>query len=258
MSWVWALGAVMILTLFWSVWLGRYEYELRWLGNPPSAYRRAFSLAIVALNGFGVSMIAALAIRDAGRQSYRWRNLWRVHWTVSLPQLVIVLLASWLFAMVFVVAVTFWQTAIQQGWQGNESLRAVRSAFEYNAPMMLRGSVLALIVVSLLDAHEAHVGSLRHTQTWRGSLLWATWAAAVMCVVGGVARYVVSWVVLMNSPRPGGIDSIDRGLVFYSMIYSALIGFVVVFCIAEVLLNRWPIDGVRRRRSRRAQATVKA
>ncbi|MDW3223357.1 MAG: hypothetical protein R8G34_10790 [Paracoccaceae bacterium] len=247
MTLLWSLFLVMVVTLAWSQGLGIFEQELMRFGDSGSVYQRMIRYSIDALNGFCVPMLIALALRDAGRQSGHWMNVCRGHWTSSFPQIALALFASWAFAMFLVVAINLWNVAITNGIANNDWV-AVRTAFESQVFVILRGSVLALFVIFLLDGHSAGLASLSGRPTWRASLRWALRAAAGTALIGAFSRTFFGIVSarVANPPRPG-LDAIDYGLIFYSTLYSWLIGFVVIYVISEVLLNQWPIDGRRRR-----------
>ncbi|GFE49012.1 hypothetical protein So717_07650 [Roseobacter cerasinus] len=238
----WSTILIFIVTLVWSYWPGLYEMELRWMGVPSTGYQRAGDYLVVAFNGFMIPMLIAVALRDAGLQSKTWINIWRApHWTASLPQILMMLALAWFSAIFIVIAINFWNVAItqNQGFDRNGSFDVVRTAFEADALFILRGSIFAVLVVLLLDGISAQLPSLQKQKTWRSSLLWASRVAVIMGALGFCARTIRSIVAarVAEPPRPG-LDAIDFGLIFYSTVYSALIGFVVVFFLSEVLLNQ--------------------
>src|SRR5262249_38386105 len=92
--WLWSSGAILLLSLVWSYYPGSLEWELQ-RGEPGNIYLRALNYVFTAFTCYCIPMVVVLAIRDAGIQANHWRNIWRVHWTVSLPQLLLVFVASW-------------------------------------------------------------------------------------------------------------------------------------------------------------------
>jgi hypothetical protein len=238
MTWFWVLGVVVLVTLIWSLIPGRFEAELQWK-ETVNAYARAMTYILYAFNGYCIPMIVALAIRDGGRRSHHWRNLWWAHWTVKLPQAAVVVFASWAVATLFVVGLVLWQAALDVGWGKNELTvwTTLRRSFEYNAPHPLRGAILALIILFLLDARLAGARSLKHRPSWLTSLLWGAWAGVIMAFCGGLSRYLSSLAIALGAEPQRYLDSIDRGLIFYASVYSGSIGFFVVFCVTEALLN---------------------
>ena len=246
---IWSSMLILGVTLVWSYWPGVYEMELRWVGVSSSGYQRAGDYLVVAINSLVIPALIALALRDAGLQSKRWINAWNSpHWTTLLPQTLLVLAVSWTSAMLIVIAINFWNVAIDKGFEKNENLDVVRTAFETDALFVLRGSILAILIILLLDGVSARLSSLQKQKTWRASLQWALKAAAIMGLCGFIARTIRSIVAarVAQPPRPG-LDAIDYGLIFYSTVYSALVGFVVIFFLSEVLLNhRRGIGSMRR------------
>ncbi len=234
---LWALGVVLFVSLFWSLLPGRYENELVW-GEPVDAYSRMLSCIFYAFNNYCIPMIVTLALRDAGLQSRRWRNMRLAHWTLWLPQTVLVAFASWAVAATFVMGLQLWKTGFDTGWVADsQSIWVIlRSSFEYNAPTAARGVVLSLVVAFLLDAWSARALSLALRPTYFSSLVWALGSAIIMAFCGGLTRYFTAWSA--KSAATQSLDAIDRGLIVYSALFSALIGFFVVFCVTAVLLNQ--------------------
>ncbi|WP_105386390.1 hypothetical protein [Neorhizobium alkalisoli] len=237
MTSLWVLGVVIFVSLVWSVLPGKFEHELVW-NTPGSIYSRALSISFYAFNNYCIPMIVTLALRDAGLQSHRWRNISQSHWTSWLPQAVILVFVSWAVATVFVVGLTLWKTGLDAGWDANEYnvWLTLRRTFEYNAPTPLRGAVLALIVIVLLDAWSSQARILSRKSRRHSSVIWAASSAMIMGMCGGVTRYITSWA--SKSTATPSLDDIDRGLIFYSAMFSALVGFFVVFCIVEALLHQ--------------------
>ncbi|MCA1408517.1 hypothetical protein I6F26_30210 [Ensifer sp. IC3342] len=234
---LWALGVVLFVSLLWSLLPGRFENELVW-DIPPNAYSRMLSCIFYAFNNYCIPMIVTLALRDAGMQSRRWRNMRLAHWTLWLPQAVLVVFASWAVAAVFVMGLQLWKTGFDTGWAANgQNIWVIlRSSFEYNAPTAVRGAVLALLVAFLLDAWLARALSLSLRPAYLSSLAWALGSAVIMALCGGLTRYLTSWST--KSATTQSLNAIDRGLIVYSALFSALIGFFVVFCVTAVLLNQ--------------------
>lgn len=250
---LWALGTVLFVSLFWSLLPGRFESELVW-GSPVNVYSRTLTYIFYAFNNYCIPMIVTLALRDAGMQSRRWRNMREAHWTSWLPQAVLVVFVSWAVAAVFVMGLQLWKTGLDTGWAaGDQGLSLfLQLSFEYNAPTAVRGAVLALIVAFLLDAWLARALSLSLQPTYLSSLIWAVGASVVMAVCGGATRYLTSWATKPATTL--SLDAIDRGLVVYSAMFSAFIGFVVVFCVTAALLNQR--GGAERFRSGKTPARV--
>ncbi|MBD9627603.1 hypothetical protein IB279_32105 [Ensifer sp. ENS06] len=237
MATLWTLGVVFFISLFWSMLPGRYENELAW-DIPPNTYSRTLSCIFYAFNNYCIPVIVTLGLRDAAMQSRRWQNIRKTNWTKWLPQLVLVLIASWAVATLFVIGLQLWKSGLDTGWNADgQSLWVIlQLSFEYNAPTVLRGTVLALIVAFLLDAWSARAWSLSLRPTCLSSLIWAFSSAVVMALCGGITRYSSAWAAMPLSAQ--SLTDMHRGLIYYSIVFSALIGFFVVFCIVSALLNQ--------------------
>lgn len=248
-TWLWTLGVVMAVCVIWSQWPGRFEAEMQG-DSGTSGYLRILKYAFMGFSSYCIPMIVALAFRDSGLQLHRWNNLWSAHWTHTMPQAVVVVLASWTAATFILIASITWFASFSP--QGLEDPWAYMGfQFEYMAPTTFRGAVLALLVMMMLDAERARARSLRLRSTWVSSLLWATSAAVIMTLIGGATRYLSAWAAALRFNRDG-LDEIDRGLIVYAALSSALIGFFVMLCVTQALLNS-RTGAVRRRGIRGGQ-----
>jgi integral membrane sensor domain MASE1 len=94
---------------------------------------------------------------------------------------------------------------------------------------------MALIVVALLDAHrfssETPDGD---TQTFVSSWEWACWTAVAMFVVGAVTRYLTFLGGAGQTKNISDTEGVVVGLMLYAGLYSAIIGFSVVYCVSEM------------------------
>jgi hypothetical protein len=227
----WTLGVVVFVSFAWSVWPGPLEFGLqRGDADEFNAYQRALGYVTNALISFCIPVLVALAVRDAGLQASHWRNMGQAYWTVRVPQALILVFVSWAIAVLIIIGWALWRYLIQRV-AVDDVWDALRYQFEYNGPSPFRGAVLGLIIVVLLD-----VRTLVPSCTSVSSFLWAGCAALIMAVSGGVTRALTSWSSAVR--RSDGLDAIDFGLIAYAAIYSAIIGFCVVFCVSESLANR--------------------
>lgn len=249
-AWLWGFGVIFVFSVAWSIFPGRYESGLQ-IGEPVSVYKRALNYGFVAFGIYGLTMLVALVVRDNFEKTTvgwdRLRN--RPMWTVWLPQVAFVGGVSWLVATAFMVAVVIWQSALTHGWPSIKEvgiLSNIQRPFEYYAPAAMRGAILALIIIWLLDSFHSTVrtGSVQEPQKpgmIRPSrrLALAAMAGGFMALVGGVTRYLT---YLAGSETAGNIrkefEPIDAGLIFYQALYSGLVGFLVIFCVASVLAHR--------------------
>lgn len=244
LPWLWTTGLVGTVALCWSIFPGGYEYEMQ-QGEGASAAFRAFTYLTSALMTYAVPMILALALRDAARFAGRWNNLWTSHWTVSLPQAVIIAGLSWLIALACFLGLVLWTAAISKGWaqSQNAAFESLKLSLLYNGPTALRGAVLALMVLLLIDARDAAL----HRVSILRSFAWAGAAALVMALAGGATRTVSSLAMLGWSGR-AGLDAVDLGLICYAVIQSLLIGALVLFCLSEALRQRQQAEHLHRQR----------
>lgn len=246
-AFLWSMSLIAVVTIAWSIWPGQYEIGLRLSRESVPWIERIGRFTVVMLNGFILPLAIILILRDAAKQSLRWRNIWRVHWTRWMPQIGIALLVSWMLAMLLLVTVSIWMFAFRGELGKIDAWSNITVMVEREVLVILRGCILGLLVVLLLDGHAARLASGRQQTSWHSSLQWGVVAALAMGSVGAAARALQSHVAAQKQGRDG-LDHIDMGLMFYTTVYSALIGFVVIFFLSEVLMHQ------RKRRLRGATA----
>lgn len=237
---LWTFAIVMVITLIWSQFPGRFESLLQ-RGADSGAYWRILTYTFTTFLSFCIPITVALAIRDGGRELRRWRNmrLGLTNWTVFLPQAALVVAVSWAFGTVCILGAALWEAGVARGWDTNtyDVWATLRFSFAYNGPTPLRGATLALVIVVLLDAWRVPYRLKPWEPDHRTSLIWAAGTALLMALVGGITRYMSSWAGALQAAVPReSLDDIDRGLIAYAAIFSAIIGFSVVFAVSEVLL----------------------
>lgn len=237
---LWTFFVVIGLAIGWSVFPGARETELR-SSAPADAYWRLFDYGSSAVMIYFVPVVVALAIRDGWKQFYLWRNMRLSNWTIVVPQGAFIFIASWAIAAIFFLATAMWQAGVAEGWSANieNPWTTLRSVFAYNAPAPLRGAVLALIIVVLLDTWRSRSKTALSRITVGDSITWGLGTALLLGLVGGLTRWMSVWAGALQASVPRqSLDAIDRGLIAYTAIYSALIAFCVVFSVAEVLRNQ--------------------
>lgn len=253
----WTLGVVLTVSLVWSVFPGALEAEMQGqiTGRP---YYRALDYSFNGLSTFVIPMLITLALRDSGLQSHHWNSLWSDHWTLTLPQSAVVVLASSALATLILVAANIWIVSLSPEFKLERPWTYVGFQIQYVGPAALRGAALAWIVMLMLDAQldtlrkapkiqenarkgrkpdaqEAARLDMARPWSWLRSVLWAVLAAVMMALVGAVTR---SFSALAGAYRYGEeLNDIDRGLIVYAAIYSALITFLVVYCVSEAVRN---------------------
>ena len=262
-AWLWTLGVTLVFAVIWSATFGWYETILQRGGSRSLAWRAA-TYAFLNFNVYGVTLLIALVVRDGFRhQTTKWHDSLRLSdWTRWLPQRFFAALAAWLGATFFLIGVTLWTTAARDGWTFSGS---IASSFEYNAPTALRGSVMAIIVLALVDRRQigARAAECRwkdrfkqllyrifqkqapqsnSTRVWSdrrrevcSSLRWAGGAAGLMAVAGLVTRALTT---IAADYKLSEFDGEISALVIYAALQSALVGFCVAFCVSEMLFLR--------------------
>lgn len=239
-TFLWSMVLILVLTCAWSLWPGVYELGLRFGGETLAWHQRILKFTFIALNGFVVPIGIFLFLRDLAKQSthsIRWQNVWRVHWTTAFSQIGSALFLSWALSMLLVVTASTWNSAFRGELGDINAWRNLAVIFESEVLVIWRGCMLGLIVVLFLDEYAVPNSSLAGKPSWRTSLPWGLATAIVVGAFGALARATQSYVSARQWSRDG-LDEIDMGLIFYATVYSALIGFVVLFFLSEILLNQ--------------------
>ena len=167
-------------------------------------------------------MIVALAI-PKGRGGRTAGGTCRGPWTLRLPQAVVVLFASWAVATLFVVGLDLWQVGIRRV---GITTRGLCSGHRSSTTRRQRcATILALVIIFLLDAHSASLSAQAATRTLKSSVGWAFSAAVIMAAAGALTRWATAWAGALNAETPRQeLDAIDRGLVAYMAIYFSAAG----------------------------------
>lgn len=232
----WSATIILIVTIGWSFGPGQYEMGLR-DGNEFVPWgNRTSRFIIIAMNGLIIPVAVFLLLRDTAKQAFRWNNPWRSHWTVWSPQIAAALFLSWLFCVLLIIAVSLWFYALKGQLGGVSTWNSVVAVFEREYLVVLRGCLLGLIVGLLLDGRAVGIPSLNRSPTWLSSLQWGLASACVAAAMGALARFSMTLALIRR--WGGDVEAIDRGLIFYSALYSAIVGFFVIFILSEVLLNQ--------------------
>ncbi|KAA0697882.1 hypothetical protein DTW90_17215 [Neorhizobium sp. P12A] len=82
-----------LVLLLWSLFLGGYQYELQF-NAAGDVYWRSLNYIFDGSISLFIPVLLALALRAAGLQSRSWYGK-KAHWTMRLPQMVLVFLVSW-------------------------------------------------------------------------------------------------------------------------------------------------------------------
>lgn len=237
---LWAFSVVGLVTITWSIFPGSIEFYLQ-NGSTGTAAWRMITYTATAFSAFCMPIATALAIRDGSRQLRHWRNLWTADWTIFVPQVALVALVSWMLATLFILGTALWYAGVAFGWDENASSpwATLKLSFLFNAATPVRGAVLGLIIITLLDRWRAGKWSSKSPPLHRTNLAWACGSGALLAVVGGLTRFASSKAGALQAAVPReGLNDVDYGLIFYAALYSAIVGFLVMLCISEVLRNQ--------------------
>ncbi|MEP0962263.1 MAG: hypothetical protein ABJQ70_19780 [Roseobacter sp.] len=265
----WTLSLVIGWTALWVLlWPGAAEHNLvRGITNS-DPYERLYIYMVTTFNTYCLAVIVAITVRwvrmsNVGEDGQRrWENLrYPSHWTRWVPQVFMVLLLAWALSTTLIVAIQMWQSGFLKKPANEQTFEAllisIRARFEYNAPIALRGAILALLVLILLDARELlwrdagrfgrwefgtgdYAERLKKNEarwdslSWRDSLKWAYLGALVMFVTTILTRYL-SFLATANDRK---FDDIDSGLLIWAVLYAVPLSALVMFCLAEVLTKR--------------------
>jgi hypothetical protein len=267
---IWTLSLIVGWVALWSLlWPGAAEHNLSRGITQSDPYQRLQIYMITAFNTSCIATIVAITLRwvrmtnvgEDGQQ--KWENLrYPSHWTRWVPQAIAVVLIAWAISTTLIIAIQMWQSGFMDKPTNERTLEAflnsVKARFEYNGPIALRGAVLALLVLLVLDARErlwrdtgrfgrseyenvpyatkqleinkALWGSL----SWRDSLKWAGFGALVMFFTTILTRYLT----FLAAAGDRKFDAIDTGLLIWAVLNAVLLTALIMFCLSEVLTKR--------------------
>lgn len=263
----WTLAIVMTWTAAWALlWPGAAEFNLIMSKMESSPYERMLNYSASAFNSYGLAIIVAITLRwlrdtdETGDGLWNWENLrYPSHWTRWLPQAAMLVFAAWAFSTLMMLATyVFLSGLLKHPAKAEEVWVFVQLSFEYNSPVALRGAILSLMVVILLDARQRlwidafrykrgenprrtdPLRLARNARVWSelslgNSFVWATIGAVVMMMTGALTRYL-SFLAASRGNR--AFDAIDAGLMIWATLNCTILGALVMFCVSEALSGR--------------------
>lgn len=272
----WISITTVLATIAWSLTLGKFSYELRTNKEVENWFDPVWFHFIEALFSFCLPLGIALMVYVYLRNRFRWKYTWSSKVTSLLPQYLLVLVFSWASTMLIILGIFIWLTAAKHGWE--LAVEDLPNVFEYEIVSKLRGVILAVIVIMLLDAFQARDTSKKRTdqvsetkqqppndkqtavkagepqnsqekrakQSFRMAL-WLFFSFVSMGLLGFSGQYLKSSSFARENSRIA-LDAIDGGLIFYSTLYSALMGLIVIFIFVRAL-HDWHHDDSDRRKT---------
>lgn len=272
----WISTTTVLATIAWSLTFGKFSFELRTNKEVENWFEPVWVQFLEALFSFCLPLGIALMVYVYLRNRFRWKDTWSTKVTGLLPQYLLVLTVSWISTMLITLGIFIWLTAANHGW--TLAVKDLPSVFEYEVVSKLRGVILAVIVIMLHDAFQARDISKKRTdqvsetkqqlpndkqtafkagkphnsqekqakQSCRVAL-WMFFSVVSMGFLGFSGQYLKSAINVRESSRIA-IDAKDGGLIFYSSIYSALIGLIVIYILFRAL-HDWHDDDSDRRKT---------
>lgn len=246
----WTLGVVVILTVLWAAFPGGFEYQITFPNNPARGKvplsSRIWNQLGLSLAAYVVPVAVAVAIWQGATAAASWKQGLQDHWTRALPRALMLFFAGWLVGTFLICGINLWGAYARHGWAGQAEVvwKSVVYSFGYNAPSVLRGAFLAVLVVECLDwhwhdkAHDAAASGRSRRSNWP-SFGRAGFAALVVGTAGGLTRWLtILFVIGLATASRRDVDSYDRGLIAYATLFSVLISFTLIFGLSEALRQR--------------------
>lgn len=233
----WTFGAVMVLSLVWSIWPGIWEQQIRFPDIPAKADlawgQRLAGRVTEGLLSFFLPVAFGIGIWQGATVSGRWSKAFHGHWTRALPWALLILTSCWIVGTFFSYGASLWAGAMESGWQKTSQtwFESLVGAFEFHAPNVVRGALLAVLVVGCLDRWQQERAPSLRTER-KHSLM----AAVFVGLTGGVARLHMNFSEMTaNENWPAAYRA---GAALYTGLYSSLIAFCVIFALSNALRAR--------------------
>lgn len=273
---VWISISAVLATIAWSLTFGKFSYELSVNKEVENWLDPVWYQFLDALFSFCLPLGIALMVYGFLNNRSRWKDTWSTSLTGLLPQYLLVLVVSWLLTMLIVLGIFIWLTAANYGWK--LAVEDLPNVFEYEAVSKLRGVNLAVFVIMLLDSFQVQDTSKNSTdqaletnrqlpveaqsnaetnkqrnspeKQTNESLRIASWlffSALTTGILGFSGQYLKSLVFARENSRIA-LDAIDGGLIFYTTLYSALIGLIVIYVFVRAL-HDWRDDDFEHRKA---------
>lgn len=236
--WVRATGAALVVALLYGLIFGDNPVieGKSFVGG--SRVLLGVTYVLSAALTYALSLLIALSYHQSAYQNGSWRNVFHDNWARWLPQLLAVFVLSAAAAIVCHVGYNIFATADVVGWEVvlEKIWPVLRRAIEYEGPAAMRGPVLAILVILIVDA-------------WRTSHLYKHSAAALTLLppLCGIVMFVVGLLTRALSSQVGANargDDLDLWtvwpIILEAGIVSGLIGLAVGYFVRATLVHEFP------------------
>lgn len=233
----WSFGIIMIAALVWSAVPGLWEQQVLYWGEENATrgwYARLRDRVQDGLLTLFLPVAVGIGIWQGSRSSFTWGCGLCDSWTVALRRALLIFGASWVVGAFFSCGAALWSSGMENGWNtsSDESLKRLAGIFDFNAPFVIRGAVLALLVVGCLDRWN------KDRPTSNDIVKTSLLAAVFMGLTGGAIR--LHGVMSSNLSEAAWPSEYRAGVVVYAVAYAALIGFAVIFTLTSALTEKAP------------------
>ncbi|WP_299960845.1 hypothetical protein [uncultured Roseobacter sp.] len=233
---MWMSTTIVVTTAVWSLFVGRYSYELRHSHFAENWYEPVWFQFVEAIFSFCLPMGIALTVYALLRNRDRWENTVTASASKALAQYFAVVAVSWLITMVIVLGVFIWLTALNWGW--DVAINNVGFVVEYEAVAKFRGVGLSVLLIYLCDVAQDREASKEWLTRSSMPKRWIAIGALLVGAIGFWGRYAQSLISVRESASRSTMDAIDGGLIVYATLYSALIGLVALYIFGLVIRDR--------------------
>jgi hypothetical protein len=229
--WARATAAVLLVAFCFGLFFGRdtVSSENSLVGD--SRILLGISYFFNAALTYVLAMLVAVSYQQAAYQNNAWRNVFRDNWSRWLPQVLAVFVLSAFAAVVCVVGSNIYATIgavgidlVLEKWGA-----VLRYAIEYQGPSAMRGPVLAVMVLLIIDAWRSGRRSARALD------LLPLMTGAVMFATGFLTRALSSQVASRGSFDLAGSLPV---LVQTGMV-AGLIGLTVGLLVRATLVHEF-------------------
>lgn len=244
-------GFWIILTVgvIWGATINSIEQRLSYPRSPElwqdSAWIRSISIGITLLLAYFIPLFVAVSIwfSRSERSSVNAVRVTHVHWSERVSDVTTFIALSWIASCMAMSMFAIFESFFAQtsSSSARDFIGRWINLMEYNAPVSLRGALLAGIMVCFVQrAFNPSRGIFTHKVRFRLSPILAALATgSLMVFVGAATRIFMIWKAT-SQPNSASLDFLptDWGVVFYTSLQTGLLGFMLVYLVTSVLPTR--------------------
>lgn len=237
----WTLGVIAVLSAAWTIWPGALEQQIRYPDDWELAnlnwWRRWLERLSSGLFTVFLPVAFGVSLWQGAESSSLWGDGLGGDWTHAVPRGFLIFAGGWAIGIVFQCGLSLWLTWISAGWTPpiEDWMKSLGEIFEYQAPRVVHGALLAVLVVGVLDRWKKEPGRAPWVHTLLGALM--------VGVTDGLMRLqAILTLIVSEASWP---TEYRAGSIVYVTLYSTLLSLFILYGISRRLSVRHVPEGFK-------------